>query len=76
MVQCADLVQTDMGLNLNQSLCGLLMVWKVIENGLNDFSLMTHTVVVCLLGVRKSMRDQILSILYVKMVVIIFGPQF
>ena len=58
MVQCADLVQTDMGLNLNQMLCGLLMVWEVVKNGLNDVSLMTQTVVVRLLGVRKSMRDQ------------------
>ena len=41
MVQCADLVQIDMTLNLNQRLCGLLMVWKVIENGLDDVSLMT-----------------------------------
>ena len=41
MVQCADLVQTDMGLNLNQRLCGLMMVCKVIENGLDDVDLMT-----------------------------------
>ena len=26
MVQCANLVQTDMSLDLNQRLCGLLMV--------------------------------------------------
>ena len=59
MVQCAGLVQTDMGLNLNQRLCGLLMVWEVIKNGLNDVSLMTRIVVVCLLGTRKSVRDQL-----------------
>ena len=41
MVQCADLVQNDMGLNLNQSLCGLLMVWKVVKNGLDDVGLRT-----------------------------------
>ena len=58
MVSCADLVQNDMGLNLNQRLCGLLMEYKVINNGLDDVSLMTHTVVVRLLGVRKSVRDQ------------------
>ena len=58
MVQCADLVQTDIGLNLNQRLCGLLMVCKVIKNGLDDVSLMTRTVVVHLLGVRKRVKDQ------------------
>ena len=58
MVQWADLVQTDKGLNLNQRLCGLLMVWDVIENGLDDVGLMTQTMVVHLLGVRKSVRDQ------------------
>ena len=58
MVQCPYLVQTDMGLNLNQILCGLLMVREVIENGLDDVSLMTRTVVGFLLGVRKSIRDQ------------------
>ena len=41
MVQCAGLVQTDMGLNLNQRLCGLLMVWEVVKNGLDDVGLMT-----------------------------------
>ena len=55
---CAGLVHTDMGLNLNQRLCGLLMVWEVVENGLDDVGLMTRTVVVHLLGVRKSMRGQ------------------
>ena len=59
MVQCANLVQTDMGLNLNQRLCGLLVVWEVIENGLDDVSSMTRIVVVRLLGVRKSVRDQL-----------------
>ena len=59
MVWCVGLVQTDMGLNLNQRLCGLLIVWEVIKNGLNDVILMTRTMVVCLLGVRKSVRDQL-----------------
>ena len=58
MVQCADLVQTDMSMNLNQRLCGLLMVWKVVKNGLDDVSLMTCIVAVRLLGMRKSVRDQ------------------
>ena len=59
MVQCANLVQTDMVLNLNQRLCGLLMVWEVVENGLDDVGLMTRIVVVHLLGMRKSVRDQL-----------------
>ena len=59
MVQCANLVQTDMSLNLNQRLCGLLMVYEVIENGLNDVSLMTQNEVVRLSGLRKSVRDQL-----------------
>ena len=59
IVQCADLVHTNMGLNLNQRLCVLLMVWKVIENGLDDVGLMTLSVVVSLLGMRKSVRDQV-----------------
>ena len=41
MVQCVGLVHTDMGMNMNQWLCGLLMVWEVVENGLNDVGLMT-----------------------------------
>ena len=47
-----------MSLNLNQMLCGLLMVYKVIENGLDDVGLMTQTMVVRLLGVRKNVGDQ------------------
>ena len=59
MVLCAGLVQTDVGLNMNQRLCGPLMVWEVIENGLDGVISMTQIVVVCLLGVRKSVRDQL-----------------
>ena len=32
MVQYGGLVQNDVGLNLNQRLCGLLMVWEIAEN--------------------------------------------
>ena len=59
MVQYGGIVQTGMGVNLNQRMCGLLMVWEIVENGLDDVSLMTQTVVVHLLGMRKSMRDQL-----------------
>ena len=48
-----------MSLNLNERMSGLLMVWKVVENGLDDVDLMTHNVVFFLLGMRKSMRDQL-----------------
>ena len=47
-----------MGLNLNRRSCRLLMVLKFIENGLNVVGLMTQTVVVRLLGVRKNVGDQ------------------
>ena len=59
MVQCGGLVQTDMGLNLNQRLCGLLMVCEVIENRLDNVGSTFRMVVVLLLGVRKSMGDQL-----------------
>ena len=59
MVQYGGLVQIDMGLNLNQRLCGLLMVWEIAENSFDDVSLMSQIVVVCLLGMRKSVRDQL-----------------
>ena len=48
-----------MGLNLNQRLCGLLMVWEIAENGFDSASLMSRMVVVRLLGVRKSVGDQL-----------------
>ena len=38
MVQCANLVQIDMGLNLNHRLSGLIMVWEIAENGFDDAS--------------------------------------
>ena len=58
-MQCAGLVQTDMGLNLNQRLCFLLMVWEITENGFVGVGLMYRMVVVRLLGVRKSVGDQL-----------------
>ena len=57
MVQYGGLVQIDMGLNLNQRLCGLLMVWEIAKNGFDGVSLMSRMVVVCLLGVRKRVGD-------------------
>ena len=59
MVQYGGLVQTDMGLNLNQRLCGLLMVWEITENSFDGVGSMSRMVVVRLLGVRKSVRDQL-----------------
>ena len=43
------------------------MVSKVTNNGLNDVGLMTQTVVVRLLGVRKNMGDQLCLICMSKM---------
>ena len=59
MMQFAGLVQTDMGLNMNQRLCGLLMVWEIAENSFDGVGLMSQMVVVHLLGVRKSVGDQL-----------------
>ena len=59
LVLCACLVQIDMGLNLNQRLCGLLMVCEVVENRLDGVSSMFRMVVVHLLGMRKSVGDQL-----------------
>ena len=59
MVRYGGLVQTDMGLNQNQRLCGLLMVWEIAENDFDGVGLMSRMVVVHLLGVRNSMRDQL-----------------
>ena len=41
MVQYGGLVQTSMGLNLNQRICGPLMVWEITENGFDDVDLMS-----------------------------------
>ena len=38
MVQYGGLVHTGMGLNMNQRLCVLLMVWEIAENGFDDAS--------------------------------------
>ena len=59
MVLCVGLVQIDMGLHLIQRLCGLLMVWEFVENGLDGVGSMSRIVVVRLLGMRKSMGDQL-----------------
>ena len=56
---CGGLVQTDMGLNLNQRLCVLIMVCEAIKNRHDGVSSMSQMVVVRLLGVRKSVGDQL-----------------
>ena len=53
------MVQTDMGLNLNQRLCGLLMVWEITENSFVGVAWVFRMVVVHLLGVRKNVEDQL-----------------
>ena len=59
MVQCGGLVQTNTSLNLNQRLCGLLMVCEVVESGFDGVGLTSRMVVVCLLGMRKRVEDQL-----------------
>ena len=59
MVKYGGLVQTDMGLNMNQRLCSLLMVLEITANSFDDVILMSRMVVVHLLGMRKSVGDQL-----------------
>ena len=59
MVWYGGLVQTDMGLNKNQRLCGPLMVWEIAKNGFDGVDLVFQMVVVHLLGVRKLVEDQL-----------------
>ena len=59
MVLCGGLVYTNMGMNMNQKLCGLLMVCEVVENRLDGVGSTFRMVVVHLLGVRKSVGDQL-----------------
>ena len=58
-MRCGGLVQTDMGLNQNQRLCGPLMVWEITESGFDGADQVFQMVVVHLLGVRKIMEDQL-----------------
>ena len=59
MVQYGGLVQTDMGLNLSQSLYGLLMLWEITKNGFDGVGLMSQMVLVRLLAMRKSVGNQL-----------------
>ena len=76
MVRCVGLVQTDMGLNQNQRLCGPLMVWEIAESGFDSADQVFQMVVVCLLGLRKIVEDQLCSLLCMKLVGMRFGPHF
>ena len=73
MVGCGGLVQTNMGLNQNKKLCGPLMVWEITENGFDGVNRVFRMVVVCLLGVRKSVGDQ-LCYMFIKLMGMMFGP--
>ena len=44
---------------LNQRLCGLLMVYSVIEKGLDGVGSRTQTMVDHLSGMRKNLGDQL-----------------
>ena len=48
-----------MVLSLSQRLCGLLIVYRVIENGLDGVGSRTRNVVDRILGMRRSMGDQL-----------------
>ena len=76
MVQYGGLVQTDMGLNQNQRLCGSLTVWEIAESSFDGADQVFQMVVVRLLGVRKIMEDQLCSLLCMKLVGMRFGPRF
>ena len=76
MVRCGCLVQTNTGLNQNQRWCGPLMVWDITKNGFDGADQVFQMVVVHLLGVRKIVKDQLCSLLCMKMVGMIFGPWF
>ena len=65
-----------MGLNKNQRLCDPLMVWDITESGFDGADQVFQMVVVCLLGVRKIMEDQLCSLLCMKLVGMGFGPWF
>ena len=76
MVGCGGLVQTDMGLNWNQRLCGPLIVWEINESGFDGADQVFQMVVVRLLGVRKIVEDQFCLLVCMKMVGMKFGPRF
>ena len=65
-----------MGLNQNQRLCGLLMVWEIAESIFDSADQVFQMVVVCLLGVRKIVEDQLCLLLCMKLVGMRFGPWF
>ena len=59
MVQCVNMAQIDMIMSPSQRLCGLMMVYRVIENGIDGVGSRTQTMVDRLLGVKKSVGDQL-----------------
>ena len=76
MVRYGGLVQTNMGLNQNQRLCGPLMVWEITKSGFDGANQVFQMVVVHLLGVRKIVQDQFCFLLCMKLVGMKFGPWF
>ena len=52
------------------------MVSDIAENVFDGVNKVFQMVVVCLLGVRKIVEDQLCSLLCMKLVGMIFGPQF
>ena len=65
-----------MGLNQNQMLCGPLIVWDIAKKGYNNVDWVFQMVVVFLLGMRRSVEDQLCFLVCMKLVGIKFGPRF
>ena len=51
-------------------------MWEITESSFDDVDHVYQMVVVHLLGMRKIMEDQLCSLLCMKLVGMVFGPQF
>ena len=52
------------------------MVWEIAESGFDGADQVFQMVVVCLLGVRKIVEDQLCLLWCMKLVGMRFGPRF
>ena len=52
------------------------MVWEIAESNFNDADQVFQMVLICLLGMRKIMEDQLCSLLCMKLVGMRFGAHF
>ena len=51
-------------------------MWEITESGFDGANQVFQMVVVCLLGVKKIVEDQLCSLLCMKLVGMRFGPRF